>query len=249
MQRWRLGIAVLCVPLLWATALRAQDDPKALVEKAIKAHGGEEKMLKMATVRTKGTGNMDFMGLAVNINVDSLWSTPDKLRTDMTLDIMGQQISVKQVFNGEKGWVSAMGMTQELSGPLLEEVKQAVVAKRIENLVPLLKEKGFTLSPAGETTVNGKKAIGVKVTAKGVRDSTLFFDKESGLMVKSIRRMLDFTQKEVDAETIYSDFKEFDGVKVATKTLVQQDGKKFMEAQVSELKVIDKVDANEFGKP
>jgi hypothetical protein len=248
MRRALQGIVGLSLPLLVAAPAPAQDDPKAIIEKAIKAHGGEEKMLKMAMVRTKGTGALEVNGVNVTATVDSI-STPDKLRTDMSLDFMGQQITTKQVFDGEKGWVSGIGMTLELTGPLLEELKQTVAAKRVESLVPLLRDKMYTLSPAGETTVDGKKAVGVKVSAKGLRDSTLYFDKDSGLLVKSVRRMLNLLQKEVEGETIYSDFKDIGGVKVATKMIVHQDGKKFMEAQITEVKVLDKVEPSDFAKP
>ena len=116
--------------------------------------------------------------------------------------------------------------------------------------MPLLKDKAYTLSALKEVKVNGKAAVGVKVAAKGHKDIELYFDKDSGLQVKTVRVSLDpQTMKDVSYEVIYSDIKEFNGVKHATKALVNQDGKKYMEMEITEFKALDKVDEKEFAKP
>ena len=92
--------------------------------------------------------------------------------------------------------------------------KEASYARWAGSLVPLL-NKGFQLASLGEIKVDGKLAIGVRVSHKGHRDINLFFDKDKGLLVKSEMTVKDPMAggKEVTQETLYSDYKEVSGVK------------------------------------
>jgi hypothetical protein len=54
----------------------------------------------------------------------------------------------------------------------------------------------------------------------------------------------EFTQ-----ETILDGYKDFDGIKKATKTESKRNGEKFLEAEVTEFQVLDKVDPKTFAKP
>src|SRR5262249_37172471 len=167
--------------------------------------------------------------------------------------VMGQKVGLVQVFNKDKGWikVNAGGneMTMEIKDELLDAMKQAGYTQYVETLVPLLKDKGFTLSSLGEVKVNDKPAVAVKVAFKGKKDINLYFDKDTGLPVKRDGMGIDQNLKEVMQEVYYSDYKEFDGLKRPTKVVIHQDGKKFMEAEVTEMKFVDKFDDSEFGKP
>jgi hypothetical protein len=98
--------------------------------------------------------------------------------------------------------------------------------------------------------VNGKPAQGVKVSAKDFRDVELYFDQATGLIVKTSRQVLDTqTMKEVTQETYLSEFKESGGLKHATKAVIHREGKKFLEVEVTEYKLLDSVDDSEFAKP
>ena len=61
-------------------------------------------------------------------------------------------------------------------------------------------------------------------TAKTSRSS---FDKESGLPVKQVAKVLGFQGQEYTAETTFADYKDFDGIKKATKIEVKRDGETF----------------------
>lgn len=55
--------------------------------------------------------------------------------------------------------------------------------------------------------------------------------------------------EEFTQETLYSNFKDFDGIKKAAKHVVKRDGNTFIEAEVTEFKVLDKVDPETFAEP
>ena len=55
--------------------------------------------------------------------------------------------------------------------------------------------------------------------------------------------------QEVEAETYYKDYKEINGTKQSMKQLLKHDGKKFLEAEVTDMKLLDKIDPSTFEKP
>jgi hypothetical protein len=241
-----IGLYLLPAPL----ARAADDEPKALIEKAIKASGGEEKLAAIKALRIKSKGNVDVLGQTFAFTSNGVHQLAGQLKNEITIDIMGQQLTVLQVYDGKKGWFRLMDNTQELEGDTLKEMQAQAHSIRVNTLVPLLKDKAFTLAPLGEVKVNGKPALGVKVTAKDQRDIDLYFDKETGLVTKVSRQGFDTnTMKEVMHEMIFSDFKDFDGVKHATKIVMNNDGKKLLDLEVTEYKVVDKLDDSEFAKP
>jgi hypothetical protein len=242
-----LAVGLVLGPASQAPAQK--DDSRALVARSIKAHGGEDKLNKLNAARAKAKGTMELMGISLPFTAESVAQLPSRFKSELQIDFMGQKLSVVQVLDGDKGWVTAMGQTQELQGELLTEMKEAVHASNVEKLTPLLKDPAYTLSPLGEIKVNGRPAVGVKVKSAKHKDVDLYFDKETALLVKTQREALNATQQKVAMESINSDFKEIEGVKRPMKVTVHQDGKKFMEMEVTDVKFLDRIDASEFAKP
>jgi hypothetical protein len=241
-----LAACLLLVPFQRACA---QNDAKALIEKAIKAHGGEGPLAKLEKVRVKSKGSLEIMGAGVNFTSEITYQLPNKYKNKMTVDLGGMKVNMTQVLNGNKAWIEGMGMTMDIEGEQLKAIQEEGYANTVEMLVPLLKDKAFTLSTLPEEKVNGKPAVGVRVKSKDHKDIDLFIDKESNLVVRVFREAYDSdTMKEAKFETIYTDFKEFDGVKHGTKVRVNKDGKKYADIEVSDVKTLDKIDPNEFNK-
>ena len=69
------------------------------------------------------------------------------------------------------------------------------------------------------------------------------------MLVKSERNALDPMMQKVLTENIYSNFKDIEGVKTPMKILVNQNGNKFMEAEVTEVKFFAKLEDSVFAKP
>lgn len=227
---------------------RANDDVKAILEKALKAHGGKDKLAKEYAVRTKSKGTLELMG-GIAFTSESAVQPPDKFKEVAQLEVMGQKVDVTVVFDGKKAWVSAAGMTMELDDKYVEEMKQGLHVMRLMRLV-FINDKSIEVAGLGEGKVEGRAAVGVKVSAKGYRDVNLYFDKETGLLTKIEGRGLDETSgQEVAEERIIQEYQEIDGLKVAKKVLINRDGKKYLEAEVLEVKATDKIDDNEFAKP
>ena len=247
------SLCCLAVLALVSGLARAQDDANAVVAKAIKAHGGEAKLTKFKATKMKAKGTIDLMGNSVEYTMDAVSQHPDQMRNEIKIDIMGNAVTIVMVLNKKEGWrnINAAGnaQTMDLEGAELEDAKEDAYGDYLESLVPLLKDKEIKLEALGESKVEGKPAIGIKVSNKGHKDFKMFFDKESGLLVKSQRRGKDPAMNEVDVENFMSNYKEFDGVKIPLKLLVKHDGKKFLDGDISEVKLLENVDEKTFAKP
>jgi hypothetical protein len=247
-MRCSMTIALALFCLLGGRAA-ADDNIKAVIEKAIKAHGGEQNLSKYQALEQKVKGSVSFQGMELQVSGSLVAQFPDKVREELNLEIMGQNITIVHVFDGKLGWESAMGNTRELGGDELNEMKGNMFENYLGNLVPLLKDKNLTVTLIGDDKVDDKQVIGLKVSAKDQKDIKLYFDKDSGMLLKTERKTLDPSKMEVNSETFYSDYKDFNGVKQPMKQVTKHDGTKFLDLNVTDCKVLEKVDDSNFAKP
>jgi hypothetical protein len=230
---------------------RADDaaDAKALVEKAIKAHGGQDKLAKFTGHTVKFKGNFHGMGQAIPMTGEVSTQGNDKIRVDVEVEAGGMKFRIINVFDGEKGWNKIGDMLMELDKDLVAEAKEQTYVGWVETLAPL-KDKQFTLATVGEIKVDNRPALGVKVSSKGRRDVDLYFDKETGLLVKRESRVKDEgSGQEVTEEAFPSEYKDVQGTKQAMKFVIKRDGKLYLDGEASELQLSEKLDASLFTKP
>jgi outer membrane lipoprotein-sorting protein len=248
----RSALLPLAALFVIPVAARADDaaDARALVEKAVKA-AGRKPGDKEAAFTWKDKGKFSGGGFSMPYTGDFAFQGPDKYRFAVTGDVEGMKLTFTAVANGEKAWESALGMTQEITGEKLEYVVGQVHVLRVTSLLPLLSDKEFKLATAGEKDVNGKKAAGVTVTRAKKPAVTLYFDKSTGLLVKSETTVKDEFQawKEVPEEVYYDDYKDVGGQKVFGTMKVVRDGKTMIESTLSDQKAGVKPDPKLFEKP
>jgi hypothetical protein len=229
---------------------RADDkDVQAVLDKAIKAMGGAEKLgaVKAATWKTKGT--ITFGGADNPFESTTTAQGLDHVRTVIDGEFGGSKIEVVNVLAGDKGWRKFGDMGSELNKDDLANEKRALYLQIVPVTIVPLKGKGFKVEAAGAEKVGGKPAAVLKVTGPDGKDFKLFFDEASGLPVKQVAKVAGFTGEDVLQETTYDGYKDFNGIKKATKTASTRDGEKFLDLEVTEFKPLDKVDAKTFAEP
>jgi hypothetical protein len=240
-----LSMAILLVGASWASA---QDEARAILDKAIKAHGGADKLNKAKGQTAKAKGKMELLG-GLEFTQESAIQYPDKMREVIHLTVNGMNIDVTTVYNGKEGWINTMGQTMPLEGAILEAVKDAMDTMALSRLA-FAGSKDLRLSLLGESKVNDKPVIGVKVSREGHKDVNMYFDKGTGLLTKFEHRVKDAQSgQEVAEERIIPEYQDVDGMKVAKKVMVNRDDKKYMEADILEVKLSDKLDSSLFEKP
>jgi hypothetical protein len=233
------------------TVRAADDEARAIIDKAIKAHGGEEVLSKYKAGQFKNKGKLSLGGAEVEFTQNVSFMLPDKFKEALEMKIGGQDVNIVTLANGDKLSIEANGQKIELTDAIKESLKDAQQMMKAMRLVGLVKGKGVELAPLGEAKVEGKTTLGVRVTAKGQKDVSLFFDKETGLLAKIERRTVDpMTGNEVTEERIILEYqkKDKEGQSVPKKALVKHDGKNFIEAEVVDGKYLESLDDSEFQK-
>lgn len=226
-----------------------QAEARAVIERAIQAHGGEKNLAKLKAESWKVRGKFYLDDQAVPYTCDWLVQPPRQIRETLETTIEGKDYRLTRVVNGDQGWTRINDDVEPLNKAELEEVRQELFAHWAATLLPL-REKTFRLASLGEAKVGDRPAVGVKVSHEGYRDVSLFFDKETGLLLKAQMRVKVLPGgNEVTQETLFSDYREIDGVQNARKFVVKRDGKVYADGEVSDYAPRDKLDDDTFAKP
>lgn len=222
-----------------------QADARALIDKAVKAIGGEAAIAKRPAAVWKakvlfahppGDGKMNCVGT---------WSValPARCHISLVFESDDQPFSFVFIKDGERMWTTNLtgDDVKEESG---QDWTDSMYGSWVAGLTPL-RDKAFTLSILRDEKVSDRPAAGVKVTREGKPAVHLFFDRETGLLVKTVF----LREEEVWMECVYSGYKDFDGFKHPTKAVLTERGKPFMEQEIIEYKRVEKLDEKLFGRP
>src|SRR6516164_1123472 len=230
-------ILVIELLLFASYPVSAQDEAKALLDKAIAAHGGEKNLSAMQAGFIKAKGRLNLRD-GLQFTQQTYYQLPDRLKEIQ--EFVGQKSVFTSVVNGDNAWITVNGQAQTLDKNIISELKEATYLLQVNRLIPL-KEKNFQLSLLRQDSVNGHLADGIKVTSEGHKDVHLYFDKESHLLVKLQRQALDVNSgKEVKEERFFSDFRPINGIQEPQKVAISRNGQKFVEAEVIEAKILEK---------
>jgi hypothetical protein len=243
-------LGVVCATALLASVspIRADDEAKlrAVIDKAIKAHGGADNLKKFQAKVIKSKGTFYGMGEGIEYTEEMSIQYPHRIR----IDIEAPNFKFTQVFDKDKGWRKINDNTEEMSKEEAAEVRAQMYAGTVANLV-VLQDKSYKLSPVGEAKVGDRATVGVRVEHEGHRPVNLFFDKDNGLLLKAETTGKDTRNdnKEFTTEELFGDYKKAGELMVAHKLTVNRDGKKYVEAEITECKPSEKLDDNVFAKP
>ena len=252
MRRMLFVSSVFCL-LSLAAPVHADPaaDAKAILDDALKAMGGADKLAKLpaTTLRSKGT-------LVVNdqkFEYADTWElqAPDRFRWDLTVQLNQREIPLTFVVTDKASWTQAgTGKARERSADESRMLRVDCRAILLAHSLPALQEKGTELAPLGELKINDRAAVGLKVSRKGWPDADLFFDKETHLPVKMETRFKE-TKDGPDVAHIFTfgEYKESDGVKYFSRVKLYRDETRILDMEVTELKRLDKIDDGRFAKP
>jgi hypothetical protein len=242
-------LTALLVQLAGARAADADKDAKAIVAKAIEAKGGAANLEKYKASTSKFTGKVSINDMEVKMSGTAKDQAPDKSRLDASMDLNGQVVPFTQILNGKKGWQGIAGNVDEMDKDALAEALEQNYASQLTDMRGL-NGPGIKLKALGESKVDGKTVVGVRASSEGHRDLSLFFSKDDGLLVKTEGKGKDtMGGGEFNAESIFSDYKDAGGLKVAHKVKVLRDGKPFLQMQLTEVNLAEKLPEKDFANP
>lgn len=242
-----VGTTGLLIVLFAGTPWAAADEQEAsqILERAIKAHGGEEAMLRAAQSRRTDTGLQAVLANDLPFVSQVTRSLPERVRLDLELD---KKISTTLVLDGTRGWQKdGTGPTTPLPSARVRELREEAYVWWLATLVPLTKP-GFTIASIPGIKVDGEATAGLRVTRRGYADAKLYFNVRNGLLTKIERRVAE-GGREVDKEYLYANFREFQGATLPTKEIVKVNGNRFTEMTISNYSFPEKLGAGAFGRP
>jgi outer membrane lipoprotein-sorting protein len=243
---------VVCLLLAGTGTTRAdeQADMKAVVEKAIKATGGKAKLARLKEFTVKGKGTAEADNKKIPFTIEASVQKSGRFRMELNAEDNGRAINFLLVINGDKGWIKVADRQEKAPKEIMEALKADAYALRLAQRLLHLLDKDVKLSPLGEVKVGDNDAVGVKVERKGQLDVSLFFDKKTGLPIKCELMVKDSPNgQELSHEYLFSDFKDLGGIKHFGKVILNRDGKKLLEVELSEVNPEEKLDKTLFEKP
>lgn len=204
---------ILIVPA--ATLARSEEAPRAIIARAVQAMGGEANLLRAHAVQAKIKGTFHDPSMKGSIlegakfTSEIITQLPSQVKVSLVLETTAGRQGLIQVLNGKKSWTRDREVSQEDDAATNADLKESAYVDYVSTLIPLLKDKAFTLSTAGETEVTNRPAVGISVVSKGHAGVTLYFDKNSGLLIKNRQRRRDpSTRKEIVHEELFTDYQE-----------------------------------------
>lgn len=218
--------------------------PNQIIKKAVKAVGGKSAIEKSKSSLWKDKGTYYGTGQALPYDGVYSFQLPDKMR----MEIKG---IFTVVLNGNKGWTSTMGVTKPLEKKVLAVQLKDMHTHAVVSLVPFVNRKGYKFKLLGNVKVKGANTVGLLVSKKGFDDVKLYFDAKTFLLAKVSHKTIntDMNFKEVTEDSYYSDYKKIAGVMVATKIVLNQDGKRLLEMNITDFQPMPQFDAKTFSKP
>ena len=219
---------------------------RALVEKAIEAQGGEAKLSKFAAVTASFKGTFHGLGEAAPLTGELASQGADRQKTVMEMEAGGEKLRIVHVLNRDKGWTKINDDLEELDADDLAEAKEEAHVEWVATLVPL-KDRTFQLATVSEVRIDKRPALGVRVSSKGRRDVTLYFDKESGLLVR-MQRYFSSPVGRVPIQLDYDNYRAVAGVMMPFKySYAWLSGRD--EFTITDVQPNVTIDPAKFGKP
>ncbi len=219
----------------------AQDLPAAadIIKKYLTAIGGKEALDAIKNVTAKGTMAIPQAGLTGDLE---MYQADGKMLMIIEIPGIGSQTVG---FDGSVAWQDSdlMG-PQLLEGGMLEDMK---FQAKIDGYSGAL-EYFDSMKTVALTDFNGEESYKVVAKKKGTSDKTLFFSKESGLLVGS-EGAQESPFGEIEITTVVSDYKKVGGIMMSHKAELKMSNGMTQQLAMTEVKVNQEIPANKFVLP
>jgi zinc protease len=197
----------------------------SVVESYFKAIGGKDKIAAVKTTIMVASAIVQGTPLVMTVKA----AGPNK--KSQAISVMGNTMQ-KSVFDGEKGYSESRGKREEMTG---DEVLKAKIKNVLFTDLDYIDGELVRIEP-----IDGQNAIVLKH-----KDTEVFYDLTSGLKVKSISTVTTPDGKETKVPTIFSNYKEVDGIKFP-HAVGQKMGPMDLNFEFTEIKINEGVSDEDF---
>jgi hypothetical protein len=196
----KLIACLLAAPLLFAADLPSGDK---ILDLSIERSGGAAAYARVKSAVM--TGTVEMMGHSIQGPV-SVYQKDGKSYTAIDLPGIGK---VEEGFDGTVAWES-----NSIQGPRVKDGEERAMVARDAKVSSLSswREIYSSAKTVGSEDVNGKPAWKVIATPKEGKPETMYFDKESGLLVRS-SQVVAMAMGEIPVEAELSDYRVVQGIR------------------------------------
>ena len=181
---------------------------KEIVDKYVKAIGGRDALLKHKSRYQTGTIELSPMG--VKGTVESFSRSDNRSLTKVSLEGIGD---ILDGYDGTIAWTSNPVQGNRVkAGTELEQSKRQSTFGREANIDKIYS----SLTVKSVEKVGDRDAYVVVASTTGLPDDVLYFDTETGLMLRSDSIVL-APEGQQATSTFYEDYREVNGIKSAFK--------------------------------
>jgi hypothetical protein len=241
-------VLLIAIASLVVAPMRADDAAIAIINTGIKAHGGEKALMKNKAGEYKMKGTMPFLDGDLPYTYTIAYQLPDKFKMTFDSLLVEQKLSMTGIGDGDKFKIVLNGKVQKNEDNTNDELRQGAASQEISMLYPLLDKEKYTIKSGEDAKIAGVECSTVLVEGKKTKPMKLYFEKKTGLLHATVRPRSAPPGgiHEVDEETVMSDYKEVEGVKVPMKLVMKHGNKPYMSSTVTEVKLSAKLDPKVF---
>ena len=195
---------------IWLSAGRApaqEGEARRLVEKAVKALGGLDRLDRKVGRPPPQQGQVPHRRLHLHrrqLQRAGQPPPPHPHRRGQGRAAVAHPVLVGKRLDGGRQ------PTFELDAAFLDRINKSIYTDRVCGLVTLLKDKGCTLSPLGESNEQGHRRPRAALQKEGKPDVSLYFDRQTSLLLKSASRVTDANTERGLQEIHYHDYRKSD---------------------------------------
>jgi len=214
MRLSKIVARVVCIGLIPAFAAQAVEDklPKAekILDRFVEVTGGKSAYQKIHSQRV--TGKMTISGSQgdIELNLTSISKAPNLSITKLESDTFGE---LTRGYDGKLAWE-----IHPFAGNSILEGKRAAAQKALALFnAPLNWRAAYkSVETVGIEDLDGKPAFKVKLVSSSGSESTGYYAKKSGLLLR-VDRTAETSQGPTPVVIRFTKYKETDGVKLASQ--------------------------------
>jgi len=246
------------------TQMQGQPSADTIIDKYLNAIGGTERLAKLKSYVATGT-SVGFGGFGGGGRVQMFAKFPDQHATIIDFPKNPERGTSLRIFNGRDGWLrtplTVLGEYQltgsELDGAKLDaelafpgQIKEALSNLRV-SIPQTINDLPGPSSQTGQdaTTAIGRDKLVNVVQGTGPRGivATLYFDQESGLLLRVVRYGHSPIGR-IPTQVDYADYREVNGVKMPFRMIFAwMDGRDAI--QLNDVQANVAIDAAKFALP
>src|SRR5262245_21303144 len=150
MTRILSAVSLSLLAAIWCQVVEAGEGAQAVLDKAIKALGGADKLGAVKAVTWKSKGKLSIGGADNDFSSQTTLNGLTQMRGEFEGDFMGNKIKGVTVVNGDKGWRMFADNKMELDADAIAAEKRNLYLQVVPLTILPLKGKGFKGEGAGD---------------------------------------------------------------------------------------------------